>query len=486
MASVHELEKLQPLGRLEHVSASCHHLGFFNVGVSAHYKLSESSFPAPFYLRRLIFAAAGDVIRRHRILSAIPVGKDSPDTLFTSLQSVDLDRITTFLKRSHPPGGASGIEDKHLDAVHEEQHNTNFKSEYDTLPFWRLIVLQDIGLESGFTVSFIYHHAIGDGVSGLVFHNAFLDALGVASYKCLFEYSIEGIIEPDENTSLLLPLEQLHPLPTNPVSPSPSATNLKEWTGCPIRTPCKSCWTSLCFSPGTSEAFFQECKEQGAPVTSAVSSILTTALSRILPTTAEALTCIIPVSLHPWLKLPRNVTDSAIGTYINATRVQFTRASSKDIWAGARHASKAINDYLANVSPSGEPYTAVAVFKTISDVSLVFKSLFGKPRDAVFEVTNTGRFSASTTTRTERFFRWQVGKVMFGRSSVVSGAVVTVSVGTGGGGSITVGISWQEGVVEEEIMNKPTESFKKHFDQYQSEPGDATWVCVFFRLGVYI
>lgn len=475
MADIQQFKKLRPLGKLEQVSASCHHLGFFNnVGLSAHYKLSRSSSPAVSDLRRLIYAAAGDVIRKHRILFAIPVNEDTTDTHFASLPEIDLNRSITFLKRSQPLAGASEGEDKELDAILENQHNTNFKSEYGTLPFWRLIILQNPEVEKEFTASFIYHHAIGDGVSGLVFHNAFRNALEAASSSCPPDSKTEETVVPDENTSVLPPLEELHPLPINPTPPSPPATNLKEWTGNSIYAPCKSRWASLYLSPSTSKAFFQECKEKNLSVTSALSSVIATALFSILPTTAEALTCIIPVSLRPWLNLPREVANSAIGTYFDATRVQFTRPdqnsqdpSSTDPWAGAQQVSKAINDYLRNVSPSGEPYTTVAPFKAIQDVSVIFNSMIGKPRDAAFEVTNIGLFSSSTTPKTENAPLWQVGKVLLSRSAVVSGAAVTVSVATGGNESMTVGFSWQEGVLEDDVVDKLRERVRKYFEKSQ-------------------
>ncbi|KAM5450604.1 Alcohol acetyltransferase [Microsporum audouinii] len=453
-------------GKLEKVSASCHHQEFFNnVGLSAHYILSEPSSPlAGSDLRRLIYAAVGDVIRKHRILFAIPVNEDTPDTYFASLPSIDLNRSITFLERSQP-FDASG-EDEELDAILESQHNTNFKSEYGTLPFWRLIILQNRGAEKEFTASFIYHHAIGDGVSGLVFHAAFRNALEAASP----DPKVEDIVIPDEDTLVPPPLEELHPLPINPTPPSPSTAALKEWTGNFIRMPCKTRWKSLCFSPDTSKAFFQECKANNQSVTSGLSSIIAMALFSALGLETEALTCIIPVNLRPWLKLPCEVGDGAIGSYFDATRVQFTRPrdpGATDVWPGAQQASKAMKDYLQNVSPSGEPYTAVAIFQTIPDVSAVFASMLGKPRDAALEVTNVGRFSSSATGNTADAPLWQVGKVILSRSSLVAGAAVTASVATGENGSMTLGFSWQDGVVQDGLLCSISQGVKKYFEKYE-------------------
>ncbi|KAF7165601.1 hypothetical protein CNMCM6106_001682 [Aspergillus hiratsukae] len=473
MTDIHQLEKLRPLGTLEQVSASCHHLGFFsNVGLSAQYKRSESPSPAVTDLRGLIHAAAGDVVRKHRIFFAIPVNEGAPNPYFACLPSIDLSQTITFIDRSQPSAGTEG-DDKELDAVLEDQHNTDFKADYGTLPFWRLVILQSSG-GNEFTASFIYHHAIGDGVSGLAFHNAFRTALEAASASSLPDYETENIITPDGNTSVLPPLDELHPLPINPTPPPPPTTNLKEWTGSIINVPCMSRWASFYLSPSASKAFVQECKERKLSVTSALSSIIATVLFRNLPSSVEALTCIIPVSLRPWLKLSREVAHNAIGTYFDATRVQFTRAdqtsrdsSVVDVWSGAQHVSNSINDYLGNVSPSGEPYTSVAVFNTIPDVSVVFNSLLGKPRDAAFEVTNVGLFSPATTSQTAEDARWQVGNVLLSRSSAVPGAAVTASVVTGGNGVMALGFSWQEGVVENGLIDNVRQGVRKYFEKYQ-------------------
>ncbi|KAK2825764.1 hypothetical protein FQN49_007386 [Arthroderma sp. PD_2] len=473
MANVEQLKKLRPLGQLEKISATCHHLEYFNnVGLTVQYKLSSSSSSFTVSdLRRLIYAAAGDVIRKHRILFAIPVNEDSPDCYFVSLPSIDLTRSIRFHRRSQPSPGADEAEDKELDTLLENEHNANFKSEYGALPFWRLVILQNASDEKEFTASFIYHHAIGDGVAGLIFHNAFHAALSAASSSSASK-AVE-IIVPDEDSLILPPLEELHPLPVNPTPPSPPTVKLEEWTGNSVAAPLKSRWQSLSLPPSISKAFFQECKTKNLSVTSGLSSVIATALFAILSPTTEALTCIIPVNLRPWLKLPREDANGAIGSYFDATRVQFTRPekdlqdhSAADAWHGAQQASKATKEYLQNVSPSGEPYTTVAIFKAIPDISAIFPSMLGKPRDAALEVTNVGLFS-SASPETEAAPVWQVGKVLLSRSSLLAGAAVTVSVVTGGNGSMTLGFTWQEGIVEDDVIDKVCQGVQQYFGRYK-------------------
>ncbi|PWY83844.1 hypothetical protein BO94DRAFT_599288 [Aspergillus sclerotioniger CBS 115572] len=460
MMDVHQLEQLRPLGKLEQVAACCHHIDFFNnVGLSAHYKFSDSS-PGVSNLRGLVYATIGAVVRQHRILAAIIVDEDAPSPHFASLPVIDLARSVTFLERSQPlPEAVS--EDKELDAILEYQHNTNFKSEYGTLPFWRLIILQSPGVSNEFTASFIYHHAIGDGVSGMAFHHAFRQALEVASSNCLTVGEAENIIFGDENGPVLPSLEELHPLPIQVPPSHPSAANLKEWTGGPVHIPCTSRWASMFLSSDTSRGFIQDCKNRNVTVTSALTSIVATILFENLPSDVEAVTCIIPVNLRPWLRLPRQVADRAIGSYFDVTRARIRRPARNlqdHVWSSAAQVSQTINKYLSNISPSGEPYTSIAIFNTIPDVSAMLKSMIGNPRDAALEVTNIGVFSRATPFNREEIPLWHVTKVLLSRSSPVTGAAIT-------DGDIALGFSWQEGIVPPDLIGNVRQGVRKHLER---------------------
>ncbi|KAG9253418.1 uncharacterized protein F5Z01DRAFT_138670 [Emericellopsis atlantica] len=454
-------------GKLEQISAACHHLGYFNnVGVSAHYQLSSSK-PGSLTslttrdLRHLIYTATRETVRKHRILSAIPVDEGSPETYFGGLPSIDLARTIAFHRRSQAVADGGEGEDRELDEVLQDQHNTNFKADEGELPFWRLVILHNPEDTKAFTVSFIYHHAIGDGVAGVAFHDTFRQSLNAAA----IEAEVTSVITvPHRDATLPPPLEEVHPLPLNSTAAAPpTASELTEWMGSAISTPCRTHWQSLYVAPDASKAFFQACKEKGLSVTSALSSALAHAVFDVLPTTQEALTCIIPVDLRPWLQLPRGTSTAAMGTYFDAMRVRFTRAeSTTDAWAGAHNVAETLRAYRNNVSPSGEPYTAVAAFQGIPDVGVVFESLRGKPRDAALEVTNIGVFPSVSSENGEADGGvWKVGKVLLSRSAVVSGAAVTISVATGGNGSMTVGFSWQDGVVESDLVKEVRERVRR-------------------------
>ncbi|KAF2852398.1 hypothetical protein T440DRAFT_447105 [Plenodomus tracheiphilus IPT5] len=456
MNNLHQLQKLRPLGRSEQLSAVSHELGFFqNVGMSAHYYLSNSS--AGVELRRIIYAALEHVIRKHNILSAIPINEDSPDPYFARLPSIDLERCVRFITRNQPTKQSE--EDLELDRLLQDQHNANFKSNYGSLPFWRLIILQDGGNEFGFTASFIFYHGIGDGAAGLIFHKSFRAALDIVSSSPAALANGSAKIEIPEEIQLLPPLEQLHPLPLNATPANHRREGLQEWTGNPIQLPCTTRYRSLYISSASSATFARTCKENSLTLTSGLHAIMAEALFDVLPSTVDALTGIIPINLRPWLALPSDVANDAFGTFIDAIKVQIRRSDYDENDHGpitgltaARHTSKEIQSYLKdNLSPSGEPYTSVAFYGGLPDVAAAFKSMVGSNRDAAFEVSNLGRFSDYSEAKSVP--QWRIGRMTFSRSAVAFGAAITTSAVSGGDGALTISFSWQEDIVDDSFVD---------------------------------
>src|SRR5204862_4919829 len=91
-------------------------------------------------------------------------------------------------------------------SIIESAHQTPIETHVD-LPLWRLIVVMGKDLQT-IEVAFLWHHAMGDGVSGFVFHQTFLHALNNV------KNSLDTIIEIP-HFDLLPSLEEAHPLPTS-------------------------------------------------------------------------------------------------------------------------------------------------------------------------------------------------------------------------------------------------------------------------------
>jgi hypothetical protein len=129
----------------------------------------------PATLKDAIFSALSILIHKHPILSAIPVDEDTSHPYFARLTSINLLDALTFMSRQMPL--QENERDVELDEILEVQHNTPFKRNYGSVPFWRVIILTNPFTETEFVACFIFHHALGDSTSGIAFHNDFLSAL---------------------------------------------------------------------------------------------------------------------------------------------------------------------------------------------------------------------------------------------------------------------------------------------------------------------
>jgi hypothetical protein len=128
----------------------------------------------PQSLKGSIYAALKQVITKYQILSAIVLNEDKShlDVYFARLPSIDLRRCVEFSRRKSPEP-RDGELDAELEQLLTEQHDRNFKDNVGS-PFWRFAVLTSSSNDSTFTAAWIFHHALADGSSALLFHETFI------------------------------------------------------------------------------------------------------------------------------------------------------------------------------------------------------------------------------------------------------------------------------------------------------------------------
>ena len=384
-------------------------------------------------LKAAVFSALAIVIEHHPALSSIVMDEDSNDPYFARLPEINLEHSVTFVTRQIPV--TKDGRDVELDTILEIQHNMSFKENHGVLPYWRLIIVTPAKQENEFIISFIFHHSLGDGASGMAFHRDFLAALS-SDPPPLTSNTIRPISRP-----LLPNLEVLLPRATSHASTSPSPTSL--WSGSKIIPPTRSNFLSLTFPAETTQHLLQACKLHGTTLTSTLPALIASALFSSVPDTFQSVECTIPVSLRRFLREP--VDENVIGVYLDAFSVYYGRAlSSQSLWFEAQRARGLINDYLRS---NGEKVN-VARFKQIKNMRDFFSGRMGKERGTSFDVSNLGVMKSGG----EGKQGWKMGKVLFSRSAFVSGSAIAAGVVTGADGCLSVGVCWQEGVVERNIV----------------------------------
>lgn len=400
------------------------------------------------------------MLLQHPILFAIPVVPDTEKPYWGRLGSIDLKQVVSFVQRTQPLSSGSQT-DEELDSLLEERHNTSFKTGYGTLPVWRLIILQDYDSRDGFTACFIYHHSSCDGTSAQIFQDAFQKALCDVSSRSGDMKTEQIIFSNDDPISA--PLEELHSLPLPETSAQLDAVGVEEWRGSPVTVPCKTRYKSLSLPVHILQFFAQECKKNGTTVTAALPALVARMLYDSLPSTTEALTCNIPVSLRS--DLPPKKVDGVMGNFIDAFKVELLRSDLDQDLPGWKHAKKvqqATRRYFANTSPSGEPYTNVAVFKLIPDVKAFLTSCVGNPRGESFEVSNLGTFPQPKNLQGDGSPFWQRGKLRLSRCAFASGAPLVVCV-IDDEESVGFGFTWQADVGDDEVVGNVIDRLRNHF-----------------------
>jgi hypothetical protein len=457
---IDQLEKLRPCGRLETYSTARHHLGFYhNVGLTATYTTPADSIHP---IQDLVFAALHHVVAEHPNLSAIPVNEDKsyPDVYFARLPDIDLRRCVEFHTRSHPvPRDGGG--DTELDGVLRQQHCLNFKSHVPG-PYWRLIVTTFPDDCQTFTASWMFHHALADGASAMIFHGAFLEGLNKDLRHPMTD--VERLVRPPSDP-LTPALEELHPMTTSwPFFLSAVAGSLlpgyfkrTPWTGPPIaQSPPASMIKTIILSAETTRKFAAWCRSQQTSVTAALSTLLALAIFQVIDPTADEITIGMPISLRPILNLAKNQMVNAITNHTATFRRSDTLNENED--EDIPQLARRVKLSLAQQVDKRGADNPIALLKYVSNMHTFFTQQLGTQRDTTAEVSNLGVYCPQICIPREDITapaqpvherrsgdkrgKWGIGRMLFSQSCNHTGPLISLSAVTGGDGCLVMSFTW--------------------------------------------
>jgi hypothetical protein len=458
MSDVTQLEKLRHCGRLETYSTARHHLGFYNnVGLSATYTAPST---VVISLESLVFAALHHVIAQQPNLSAIPVNEDKsyPEVYFARLPEIDLRTCVEFREHSTTyPFSKDGKEDYDLDGILVKEHNRSFKEHYGSRPCWRLIITSSSMEPYKFTASWIFHHAISDGVSAMLFHESFLIGLNAVSS----EKQVDPIVKAPK-THLLPSLEDMHPMTISwsyflrailgSILPSYFARrSTKLWTGEPVppvvSLPEPPTITTIVLSAATTKAFASKCHEERTSVTAALSTYVAAAIFPFVAPLDE-LTFDAPISLRAFLPIPEGQIANAITNHsftLNHAKHKSVTALQSFSWDTARQVKKELAEKVAK-NGADNPF---ALLRYVSNIITYFTDKLGKPRDTSVEVSNIGKYRPRGTadghdTEETKSDKWSIGRMVFSQGLNRTSAQISISVVTGGDGCMAASFCWPE------------------------------------------
>ncbi|KAE8379873.1 hypothetical protein BDV26DRAFT_303344 [Aspergillus bertholletiae] len=433
---------LRPLGHAEKYSTTRSHLGIYlNVGLTARYKR-----PVGVAVKPALFRALSRLIWKHPIVSAVPLAVDTTCPHFVRLPSITLSKVVTFIEDDDGSKSSDGRE--YLDHVLEEQHNRPFEDQ--TLPFWRICVLECSKTPAYFTLVFIFHHSLMDTQSALYVHEELENFMSQSS-RC----------DPDDtidtpSAALLPPLEDLHTLTVSQEFLETQAANPEplpdSWTAAPQSTPVRTRFSSLWLSTAETAALAAISKKEQTTVTAALQTLIASSIFSVLPSAYRTLQADCAVSLRRFL--PHAVTATSLGCYVSSTSMAYGRMASFN-WGEARRTKTMIDQELAKEA-SDMP---VGYLSRIPNQHSWMLQKLGRRRTSAFELSNIGRVAPS------KELSFEIESILFSQSASACSAAIKASAVTGRDGRLVLGFTWQEGIVEANMIERLKQGLKREVER---------------------
>ena len=424
---------------------------------------------------QLLRHALKSTIKRHPALSyGITEKTEESEAHFMRQEAIKWEDVVEF-HSSLLDSGSLG-EDVVLCRLLNIGHKHLWKSQ-STRPAWKIIVLRH-GHEPSSEISkvdvlFLCHHALGDGLSGAAFQ------------KTLLEFLYEASLLPDLNDEwpiIILPtigklihVEQfLHfPPETKPkITKDLNTTNTDSfalWTGGPISLPPMDEVNTLIQMITIPEAqvrdILQTCRRLTVTLTGLLHGLITIYLSRTL-NDAHGFRSVTPYSMRRFTQLSADEMVNHISFILSdlseplitaARQASNSTKEEKVISWVSKQLQAEITDELLRVPTEGSD--ALIEISRIKDLDKFCEDGMKRKRGYTYELSNIGaiKLPEKKTTGTCEI---KLESLVFTQCAMVVGPAFGCSVVSVRGSALTISLHWQEGIVENGLMDGLREFLK--------------------------
>ncbi|KAL8753813.1 MAG: hypothetical protein Q9199_004782 [Rusavskia elegans] len=460
---------LRPLGMIEKLYPARQSLGVYHsVIVTATYKVTlklEDTF-----LYTTLRAAVPGLLHRHPSLCCYIEDGDTATPRFARLDTVDVRDVLYCV----------GLEERgNLEEKLQELHNQPWP--VGPKPLWKLAVMRepptnsDTHVDSALHIALVYHHAIGDGLSGTAFHQSLLRELESMDQKNQESQQTPELIRTPTCTNLTEPIEKLISLPLSWMFLMRQA--MKEyapqwligapstiWAGLPNKTldelPFRSRVRLVSIRAEDLHFLIEASREHDVSLTSLLTASIASALANELPA-ASGFLGLTPYTL-------RRVTGTSMAEMVNQSTA-FETIYAADILDRIRKASDAAERLDSLWATAGYFHTQmqsefvkcpkdnlVGLLPYVIDHVDYYKKKFGKAREVTWELSNLGVFKASPGPSSKT---WKLNSMIFTQGAMPLGAAFTVNCVSVQGKSLTLAITWQDQVVDEDLIDAVAQGF---------------------------
>ncbi|CAH0019157.1 unnamed protein product [Clonostachys rhizophaga] len=340
-------------------------------------------------------------------------------------------------------------------------------------PPWRIIILRPVSSSfstSEFDIMFGYHHSLFDGTSGKEFHQYLLAALQSQPTNPDPIFTLHFPSPPQ------LPLSQEEAIGFknsysfllrgfwNLAVPSFFKSRQQRlWTAQPIRLhhPYKTRIHVVEIDAASLASLLIACRAQSSSLTSLLHALILSSLSRRMPTSSFCSST--PISLRPWISdstpfQMRSLTTAHATPHPLPIVLGLGHPSATDalIWESARRVKQDVQSRLARI-PIDDPMGFIPL---IPDLMAYWRGKEGQPRDETWEVSNLGILEQDTP-----HDGWEITRALFSSGAMVTGAAMGFNVISVRGKGLTIGVTWQDGDIDEELVRNVARDIENYIKE---------------------
>ncbi|OAR00582.1 hypothetical protein LLEC1_07873 [Akanthomyces lecanii] len=458
--------------------AARNHIGIYRaVVVTARYigaSLTNPSVDGPSVSPQFVSSLSA-VIAAHPMLRVGILDESTSQASFVHVQSINIQHHITIVEVDCATEEGLNLELARLQASAHDKPWDNVESR----PPWRIVIVRNKSQELGISedVLFSFHHSAVDGKSGMLFHESLLSELRARAgsktqdspeYTLSFPKAPE-IPEAQENSvpfsfsarfMAALLWKDLVPAMFKP-APQPV------WGGKAISFSAPYITRILPLDIPTEHVatLRQACRAHGTTLTGLFHSLAFASLVASLPPDeVPAFSCGTPISLlkhcretqrdrcsrRETLRLLLSTLDHAISPAAVARMRAALGADDGSLGTEIWSVASDIRGQLADKVGTLPRDDTAATVKFVRDFHRYWAVKDGKSRRNSWECSNIGAF----TNPGPKGEQLHISRVMFSNGAPVAGAAIGVNVASVEGSSLTITLSWQRDIVEENVMAK--------------------------------
>jgi hypothetical protein len=408
------------------------------------------------------------VIAEHPTLNLVIHGESTESPTLGFPKTIDLKNHIVWL----PEQTTKEEENKLIEKRISTQYN-----DIDTIPPWKVTV---VPRGDALSVTFFFHHSLGDGTSGKLFLVSLLKSLNqieANDNEALKNVDVDSIINVPESLSIPPSVEEVIDMPIGfwkLIKILGSKWGLLSmpatWSGGPVTDvvngeplPATNI-AKLSISTQEMNKLQKESKLRGTTITALITAIAAASVAKELPEseTSSTISYSIPRNLRPIitstsLATRMGVYVASINGAISRTSVTPTTFDPEQVWQISIDIKKTIQETL----DQGNKNLDTGLLRYVNDLREFFTSMMGKSRGRSIEmsslvVSETEAVSASGPGG------WVMNELYFFQCANPFSAPLCFNSLGYKGGQLNISCIWGTGVVEEKLVDKVLESFKTY------------------------